>query len=282
MADPDSRGPDSVLRIAKIPCDQSAPLIEEEIAIDSTRALGDAIPAYLQTASAVIDTIPLIRMTHPAADAKGSSLFESLAGLYAYSISSISESESTRPNVRATRLAMACGCHSQRFVGDVWIGRLGYLPKQKDGFVLTNLDFALADIEAGCCYSPDLRRNIANDVMRLVDGEASCDVSVPEWLGNAAQMNYHDGGSLAALAAVMTRAAKPIDENESEEDDSSSSECSSIASSIHQETGKTEAQPVHLTETTLCLHCRRPASHLCDGCDGAYFCDDARRCKQNG
>mmetsp|Transcript_22183 Transcript_22183/g.39892 ORF Transcript_22183/g.39892 Transcript_22183/m.39892 type:complete len:683 (-) Transcript_22183:194-2242(-) len=281
----------SMLRIVKIPSDESVPITEEKITLRSSsddRSRGDVIPAYLQTASAVIDTTPLIRMTHPTTTGRKGAIVpsESLAGLYAYSISSTSQSVSSFPNIRATRLAMACGRHSHRFMGDVWIGRLGYLPGQKDGFALTNLDLSLSDIEVGSRYSPDLRSDIV-DMIRQNE-KVNCDIHVPEWLGNASQKNYHDGASLAALMVAMTRADGCSEEDESDEDDSSN--CSSTTSSMDKnneatndnKTTKTKTAPMPLTEITLCLHCRGPASKLCEGCGGAYFCDEPRTCKTNG
>mmetsp|Transcript_165 Transcript_165/g.316 ORF Transcript_165/g.316 Transcript_165/m.316 type:complete len:678 (+) Transcript_165:180-2213(+) len=279
--------PNLTLTIVNIPCDETAPVTEESIILRSSDSHGgDVIPAHLQTTNAIIDATPLIRMSHPNANEKGTSTpsIESLAGLYAYSTSSTSHSLSSAvPNIRATRLAMACGCHSHRFVGDVWIGRLGYLPGGTGGYVLANLDLSLEDIEFGSLYSPDLRNDFVHDMMQQ-SKKVNGDVRVPEWLGNASQKNYHDGASLAALAVAMTR-----EDECSDQDDSSSSTCSSANSSTNDDaTNDNDNRPTKknsstmLTEITLCLHCRGPASTLCEGCGGAYFCDEPRKCKSIG
>ncbi|KAL9191343.1 hypothetical protein ACHAXT_001049 [Thalassiosira profunda] len=273
------------LRIAKIPFDESVPLSEEKVLLPSRDngnadgALGqrgDIIPSYLQTCAtaagiegSVIDTIPLIRMTHPTSGSSDSP--ESLAGLFAYTISSTLQSAPSLPNIRATRLAMACGLHSQRFVGDVFVGRLGYLPQPNGGYALSNLDLSLADIESAARYSPDLRSVIVN----VLQEEEEASLCIPEWLGNASQKNYHDGASLAALADAMTNA----NVEDSDEEGSSASDNSSEPSSLAKKDKETEKP---LTETTLCLHCRGPASTLCEGCGGAYFCEEPRKCKLSG
>lgn len=94
-----------------------------------------------------------------------------------------------RPNVRATRLAMACGLLSARLYGDVVVARSG------------SNSLAIHDIHAAACLSPDLR------------GQA-----VPEWLADAAMHNYHDAEILERLAEVMTERQATDDE----EDDSAS------------------------------------------------------------
>ncbi|KAL7533263.1 hypothetical protein ACHAXR_007610 [Thalassiosira sp. AJA248-18] len=298
-----------MVRITKIPCDESIPLTEEEMfppsAGGETTCMsergGDVIPNYLKThmkevaeesTDIIIDTTPLIRMTHPTANhAKPS---ESFAGLYAYSISTTSisttsQSVSCSPNIRATRLAMACGRHSHRFVGDVWIGRLGYLPNQtNDGNALMNLDLPLTDIRVGCELSPDLRSKNVVDMMQQ-NTKVSFDIHVPDWMGNASQKKYHDGASLAALAGAMTRADVCSDEDDSDQEDSSSSSSGSSDSSPLDKRDKAESETANLksskpslTEITLCLHCRGPATVLCEGCGGAYFCEEPRKCKLNG
>ena len=110
--------------------------------------------------------------------------------------------------------------------------------------------------------------------------------SVSEWLGNAQQKKYHDGEVINALATAMTRADIVCDEEgeSSHDDDSSSSDsCSSSTSSINNEKNETTDQYLAvITETTLCLHCRGPATTLCTNCGGAYFCAEPRKCSTNG
>ena len=197
-----------MVHIVKISWDDSVPLIVEEINDDgsgddgsntTTQHFGDAIPSYLQSRAeeqnAVLVETALLRNS------------ESVVGAYAYSFSNISQTKPSYPNIRATRLAMACGLHSQRFTGDVYIGRLGYVANQ-----LMNLDLCISDVQNACECSPDLRQGTLA-ALNDVNG----DVTSPEWLENAAQMNYHDGASLAALAIAMTRAE--ISDADEESDD---------------------------------------------------------------
>lgn len=259
-------------RIVKIPCDINQQLVEEELPSTIVDG-GDVIPTYLQTthvkeggSDVIIDTTPLIRLD------------KSSPGLYAYVISSVCKAEyNTTPNIRATRLSLACGCHSNRFVGDVWIGRLGY-SNDDDGCGLSNVDVSISDINFAVEYSPDLRITIQQEMQQQMKMEVG---SVPDWLGYASQKNYHDGASIQQLAVAMTRA--DIVSESSDGDDSSSSSSSSENETSENITEEVKAkQDVSLTNTTLCLHCRGPASTLCQDCGGAYFCNEPRKCTTNG
>eukprot|EP00986_Skeletonema_menzelii_P013196 scaffold7554_cov143-Skeletonema_menzelii.AAC.4 len=248
-----------MVRIVKISWDDSLPLTVEEIggpennSKTNAQNFGDAIPSCLESRAAeqnaVVVETALLRNS------------ESVAGLFAYSFSNITQSTASYPNIRATRLAMACGLHNQRFAGDVYIGRLGYMSNQ-----LKNLDLCLSDVQNACECSPDLRHEILvtfNDVNFPTS---------PEWLENAAQMNYHDGASLAALANAMMRSEISDDDEETDDSSSSASDGSSRSSSMPE-------QRV-LTKIPLCLHCRGPASTLCPGCEAVYFCDTPRKCQE--
>ena len=276
-------------RIVKISCDINQQLVEEELdKLPSTIVDGgDVIPTYLQSthvkeggSDVVIDTTPLIRLD------------KSSPGLYAYVISSVCKSEyNTTPNIRATRLSMACGCHSNRFVGDVWIGRLGY-SNDDDGCGLSNVDISISDIHFAAEYSPDLRISIQQEMQQRMKMEVSSvpDLevsSVPDWLGYASQKNYHDGASIQQLAVAMTRADVVSESSDDNDDDDSSSLSSSVENESSNNGNKISeevkaTQDESLTKTTLCLHCRGPASTLCKDCGGAYFCDEPRKCTTNG
>ena len=323
-----------MVHIVKIPCDETLQLTEEVASATSDSNVnhgvggtgggggvgGDAIPHYLQsctTEEVLVDTTPLIRLTHPTSSSSSGpatnsqSNLETMAGLYVYSVCSTAihsksnndtkHDDQNSPNIRATRLAMACGWHSQRFVGDVYVGRLGYVPKDGCGYVLKNLDLSLVDIAAACLYSPDVRATILESMKEDICSSDTVDdrrmmtmqtasLVVPNWLENASQRNYHDGASIAALAVAMTRA--DLSDDDEDDDDSSSTSSSTSHSLVHEKT-TTETQSSLaaekqnngnqvLTEITLCLHCRGPASSLCEGCGGAYFCDEPRRCKMSG
>eukprot|EP00804_Cyclotella_cryptica_P030742 CCRYP_009171-RA/>CCRYP_009171-RA protein AED:0.09 eAED:0.09 QI:474/1/1/1/0.33/0.25/4/1551/468 len=292
--------------IVKIPADASQPPTQQTIPPPSTTTTnlqrGDLLPTHLQqniypTQPIHVDTTVLLRHYDEP----------TIPGLYAYTISRLSfpsltdddDDDDAVPNLRATRLAMACGLHSQRFTGDVYLSRLGYTSSG-----LENIDVSLADIEMAL-YSPDLRIKHFKEIMwSSRGGEEECAnavvvVTVPEWLCAASQRNYHDGASMMALAVAMTRRETiEDDDDDKEEEDSLSSSPSDSNSERDVAPEKSNPIPnatrvVRAAEdsptipelpkhVTLCLYCRRPASTLCTGCQGAYFCDEPRRCKIDG
>ncbi|KAL7547809.1 hypothetical protein ACHAWF_011086, partial [Thalassiosira exigua] len=299
-------------RIVRIPHDESNPLVEEVVVPVASASGeggggggggGDAVPSHLLRSLGLDDAdadgvrvVPLIRTTHPPPGASQGEC-ASLAGLFAYSVgpgggpapSSPDEDVPSPPpppppppNVRATRLAMACGLRSARFFGDVWAGRVGHHRRLPGcgGLSLGNVDLFTSDVAFACRGSPDLRTAIADEMRG---------VRVPEWLGEAPRKTYEDGALLAALAAAMTRAeAREVEEDEEGDRDDGSSPSSSEgdgswASSPGKEDDEANAAPAQkIANATLCLHCRRPAAELCDGCGGAYFCEEPRKCKANG
>lgn len=187
------------------------------------------------------------------------------AGLYAYS-----SATATEPNVRATRLAMACGLLSLRFMGDI------LLIRSKGSF--GHVDLTMAEIFGACCCSPDLR----NDIQL----EMSASSEIPEYLALAAQNNYHDSIALAHFAAVMS-VDEPFADKDSENDDgisSASDQSHSINVSMADKGLQQEnvAKSQFVARSSLCLHCRGPSTSLCQGCQGAYFCAPPRRCKHMG
>eukprot|EP00956_Cyclotella_meneghiniana_P013413 scaffold19369_cov59-Cyclotella_meneghiniana.AAC.3 len=248
-----------MVRIVKIPSNRSLPL--SEVNLDSTK--GDAIPSYLDSetnSDAVVDTTVLIRHSQES------------PGLYAYSISSTSFSTQDVPNVRATTLAMACGLHSKRFVNDVYIGRLGH---NETG--LTNFDVLAKDIRKAV-LTPDLRDHtfITEMAQNTSDsGHIYAEVA-PDWLCSGAMENYHDGKLMASLVAAMTRCEEYYDSDsstlESEADTNLMNDDVQVSSCVNTNTSIAN-------NMTLCLHCRRPATSLCNECNGAYFCEEPRTCK---
>ncbi|KAL7451826.1 hypothetical protein ACHAWC_003608 [Mediolabrus comicus] len=255
-----------MVHIVKIPWDDAIPLAVEEIRTDDDNNFGDVVPSHLQSRveeqKAVLVETALCRITND------------VPGLYAYSFSCLSPSAPIHPNIRATRLAMACGLHSQRFTGDVYIGRRGYCDTK-----LRNFDLCLSHVQNACIYSPDIRAETLAALLS-VDGD-NVDASSPEWLENAAQMNYHDGANLAALANAMTRTDTVVDDKEEDCDDESATVSSSCSEDGDEITSSNQEQKA-LTQIPLCWHCRGPASTLCEGCGAVYFCDpSSRRCQVN-
>jgi hypothetical protein len=183
------------------------------------------------------------------------------------------------PNLRATRLSMACGLFAVRLHGNVILSRS------------TGVDLFVNDVEAACCLGPDLRTTVLAE-QRLLTGLASQPptdgtIQVPDWIRNATLQNYHDRPVLQRLAAAMKEdkvsdRASSSSESESD-DDSSASDPQSLSVPVEKESSSELPQREFVTKIPLCLHCRRPASTLCSGCDGAYFCDaPARACRIEG
>jgi hypothetical protein len=179
---------------------------------------------------------------------------------------------SGEPNLRATRLSMACGLFAVRLHGNVILSRSA------------RVDLSVKDVEAACCLSPDLRLSVLTE-LRLLPGLASpptdCAIQVPDWIGNATHQTYHDLPVLQRLAAAMKEDNVSDGESSASDDDSSESD---PQSSSGPEKGSSNELPQRefVAKVPLCLHCRRPASTLCSGCDGAYFCDAPRACRIEG
>ena len=218
--------------------------------------------------------VPLLR---PAGDSPG---------LYAYFRSG---KRNTTPNIRATRLAMACGLMSMRFQGNLVIARANPSGTPRWQNVTTQ------DLKAACDVSPDLRSNIQDDIASDLKFEQSV---VPLWIQNAAEQNYHDAAAIAEMINVMKSETKHEDDYENDNSDFDGSSCSNNDDDTYNDTDNeelcresipvvTSCSPVNDTfivtaKSPLCLHCRRPTNYLCPGCLGAYFCPPPRDCITKG
>ena len=254
---------------------------------------GDQIPSIIQLqveleSDSSIEAVPLKRMAPFNEFYRRSGNFDSQAGLYVYVLSSVNENFQTPAyaNIRATSLAMACGLHSKRFYGDVYVGRLGYFPLEEDAnlFRLSNCSLTADDIMSAC-YSPDLRP----EILRCINEVGSVNI-LPDWILDAARCNYEDASALAILASVMKKQndddkvngseeLAPIQEQddvgekstEQEDDDDSLSEINiTVVGTVQNE---------FVARSPLCLQCRKPTNELCDVCEGAYF---HQECKELG
>jgi hypothetical protein len=205
-----------------------------------------------------------------------------VAGLYAY-FNVPPREEEGRENVRATRLAMACGLLSLRFRGPVLLVR---------SFGGRWEGLAESEIRGAACISPDLRPSIQTDVASrmgmALDGDgdstsAGISAVVPDWLANAAQQNYHDEVELQKVVLAMNAGAgngdqSDFDNDNGDEDDTDNTMDPKAAPLSHVTTE-------FVTKTPLCIHCRRVSSELCESCEGVYFCSRmtaGRRCKKDG
>ncbi|KAL7559501.1 hypothetical protein ACA910_010315 [Epithemia clementina (nom. ined.)] len=205
---------------------------------------------------------------------------------------------SSNNNKRATCFAMTCGLLNARFVGDVVVLKvMPIIQKRNPGECpLLSMEQLLA-----ACTTPDVRPDI---LVKLVGSLSSSPSSsspplqeVPQVIEDAVSNNYNDRAVLKKFQDVMkTRAsfvsedeisgdfvsfvdsegdAFDIDDDADEDDDDDDVEGASRSS---------DADGVQFTVTRvpLCLHCRRPASTLCEQCEATYFCDAPRKCREEG
>lgn len=147
------------------------------------------------------------------------------------------------PNIRATRLAMACGYFSMRLKGRVVV-------------TLSEADELLFPAVIAATQSCDLR---------LCDKTES--KNLPEWLLGACRNTYHDAAALQRFASVM----------QPRQSDPNCTPNAHMDSDENSDQNDTELAP---TTESLCLFCRRQTSRLCSRCDGVYFCDSI--CEEKG
>eukprot|EP00980_Cylindrotheca_fusiformis_P000564 scaffold146_cov107-Cylindrotheca_fusiformis.AAC.3 len=206
---------------------------------------------------------------------------DGIAGLYAYFNTTTTDhrgslqERSKNENIRATRLAMACGLLSRRFYGNVLLVR---------GFGGRWEDLSVDSIQGAACISPDLRECIQKDVAasQTTTEEWSgmkLTTPIPTWLGDAAQNNYHDNAALALVAKAMD--AGWNEDSDSDEEGSSSSSMDANDTPATLPSAANQPSTEFVAKSPLCLHCRSSASTLCPDCEGAYFCSD-KSCRTTG
>lgn len=188
-----------------------------------------------------------------------------------------------KANIRATILAMACGLHNLRFYGDVFVVGL-------HGRSICHQDIEAATI------SPDIRKSILNKLINSDDDSSissSTDIYVVDWVADAAMENYFDQVAIDSLATVMQQNVQEVEETNFEEEGSTDgSEISerdmrlldiSIERPYRSLNSQQSEECVLRKETpTLCLHCRRPCTEICQKCDGAYLCVPPLSCSSKG
>lgn len=259
------------ISVILIPYDESKPLENPLVSWDEDHAKN-----FQNTICELLDETDFLET--PLMRPRGNNV----AGLYAYynnnnNTQNENTSSDNHNNIRATRLAMACGLLPKRFQGRVLIVR---------SFGGTWQDLTIDEIVGACCVSMDLRSSIQMEL-----GKSNGIPPPPTWLADAAQHNYHDGAALAQVATAMNMESKD-DDDDDDEDDSSNSSNEEEKDSSTTKHNKARQEPAAATAITppkefitkipLCLHCRRPSSCLCEGCHGAYFCKFPRRCRTIG
>jgi hypothetical protein len=179
-------------------------------------------------------------------------------------------------NVRATRLAMACGHFAMRFKGTV---------------VLT--------LERSTTPPPDSvnERPPSSLLSSVIAATRNCDLrddhaASPEWLLEACRNTYHDAAALQRLADVMRRDDATSSRDDQVHDDENDYDYvpDDASPSPGSHTGKFEsgdaddesrkAAATIITTVPLCFWCRRSTSRLCTSCRGVYFCN--AECEANG
>ena len=223
-------------------------------------SLQENIKSLLREKSDYLET-PLLRHQHH------------VAGLHAFY--NVPEQREGKENIRATRLAMACGLFSLRFWGNVVIVRslAGRLE-----------DLHVDSIFGACCISPDLRLESQIVLGKQGSGRPlDAPPNIPDWLADAARQNYHDRAVLERLALVMKEPRKDYDDSDDDswgnDGDDKIKQSSSVDESIAL---PSEIIGDFLAKSSLCLHCRGPSNCLCKDCDGAYFCPEPRPCRSSG
>ena len=216
---------------------------------------------------------------------------EGIAGLYAYFNNVLPQQQQQQQqdshnkkshNIRATRLAMACGLLSKRFCGNVLFVR---------SFGGRWEDLTTEMIRGACCISPDLRTEVQDALSKRTNNGCGGDDNTPaasippSWLADATQQNYHDGAELAKVFRAMNIEGQ-------QDKDASNGAKGNIENSANNnsyENGDDEKKnksnlrnPLFVAKSPLCLHCRGPTNSLCNDCKGAYFCDPPRGCRQAG
>ena len=280
-----------------IPCANEASLKNLILPVDIIKTnCGDHIPTFLKSIAiekndsipCEIEITPLLRLSQSLRSSSDSSIGINAYAFTNFIIGETNEDENrskhfNKPNIRATTLAMAMGLHHKRFYGDIYVGKMQSISGKKENASLTK-----EEIEV-CCYTPDLRYEIIN---QLIIDKPKVTIQIPNWLVNAMQENYRDGGSIVQLAKVMGL-AKNLKRNEingegdsSDYDDDNDDDSTSIDFlETHKEGtnfAHSKLETKSIFNSTLCIHCRGPTSTLCNQCQGVYFCASPRLCQQNG
>lgn len=227
-------------QVVLIPHDCTLPL--QQLRVEDTRL------SSLEKSQAIADAVQVAN-----ADDYRTSLLRRPSDTAGLAAAHSCQANKEHPNIRATRIAMACGCLSFRFYGNVVLWR-----RQSVGFSSDSAFLTVQDIEIPCCHTADLRKQILKELG--LAGRV-----VPEWLLDAARENYRDKHVLEKLAHAMKE--QPDQHNAHTEDEKS------IGCEV-------ESSRLFVAKSPLCYHCRRPASLLCNGCAGVYFCGPS--CAKDG
>ena len=283
--------------VVLVPFDNSQPLESHDVMLDEDdedliekfNVLIDGANEHRHHKAMDVLMMPLIRPQ------EGDYTQSEIPGLFAYYHKDFSEHDerqglaSSKANIRATRLAMACGLLSIRFYGNILLVR----SRSALGGDKRWENLEVSDLIGPCCVSPDLRHEIQEQIVELLPAR-----NVPDWIAGAAQQNYHDAAAMAQLASVMNLAGQDQqqrndgddeDDSDADSDGSDRDDGAGVASANQQvpdsslsAPDETQQSRTFVTKRPLCLHCRGLSSCLCQQCYGAYFCEPPRTCRDIG
>jgi hypothetical protein len=241
--------------VVVIPSDEALEVEERLVGNDLSAAIANIV---IQTDgsndSDPLDVIPTILVR------------EAPVRVYVYHYPAAARQTKARPNIRATRFAMACGHFAMRFTGTV------VLTIDRTGGVNDHL--ALSSVIAAT-QNCDLRPHCLGDD----HGD------LPDWLLGACRNTYHDAAALQQLADVMVSDATLDSEPNANDDDNADVDVDADdddpgSRDQSEKDADEEPREAATTAVPLCLWCRRPSSRLCARCHGVYFCN--AECEANG
>ena len=201
------------------------------ITLDSHQQLGgDLFPQLLSPLLGRVEITPLLRFSDTNNYA-----------IYAYGDEESKIGGDPLPNPSATAIAMMCGLHATKFYGPIYIGKV------VRGGTTRNEDFTVEDVS----FQPDLRAGFSDPV------------TTPDWLYEAARINYSYAGSLSSLRKVMSRREDDGDDGDGDDDDDEGEDKSEEEddeeddNSFSGPPSPSSPPPPPPTKKTLCLQCRK-------------------------
>jgi hypothetical protein len=241
--------------VVVIPSDEALEVEERLVGNDLSEAIANIVmQTYGNDSEDPLDVISTILVREPVR-----------VYVYHYPAAATRPTEA-RPNIRATRFAMACGHFAMRFKGTVVL-TIERTPGVNDHHL------ALSSVMAAT-QNCDLRPHCLGDD----HGD------LPDWLLGACRNTYHDAAALQKLADVMVSDATTSDSEPNDNDNADADidvEDGDPASRGQSERdADEESREAATTAVPLCLWCRRPSSRLCARCHGVYFCN--AECEANG
>ena len=152
--------------------------------------------------------------------------------------------DSARKNVRATRLAMACGHWSIRFYGTVVLTiTTTTVSGSNHGNTARISPSMFQDIQTIASHcGPDVRDTIiatlsASDITSRFTITRSENTCITEWMGNAAQEQYHDRAIVQQFHNIFSKSAPPMDDLDTDEDHSQDDKDDEVNSSSDKKRG---------------------------------------------